>query len=341
MKIGDRSHFSCVTPFRPVAESARMINTTSYIVLLLAIVIIGFMRADYTAITCVIPVAWALLLERSIVFCRGARQNGSTSHTVLLAVIAWLLLSSDADPYLQCLLVTIAVLLKHFQGGLGNYICHPVLAAIVIIEFIQPSVSLLSDLNISSTPMNTLDYTLFNTLDVAGGLTGIAGILADKIPAMQESLLGIIGGAYASCPVAFVLAGLYFIYRGYYNWRVPLLFLVAVAFAASALPVKIHGAYFSILNSSLAPDVIVTYILYQALTGYTVFIASVSWLDFTSRPLTLTGQLVMAFVAGTGLIALRLYTTLQYPEAASIVLAGVFVPCIDRMTRCKVANKMC
>lgn len=334
MKTDKNIFYSNIAPFRPVAESARMINNTSLAVVLVAVIAVSFIRNEFVVFNCMIAVGWPLLLERVIVFCRGAGQKGSTSHSVLLGVIVFALLPEQINVYVLCFTITLAVLLKHFQGGFGNYLCHPSFAAICILELLQPGAKAYFELsNVNGSGNLALNYNFFNSGQLTDGLSNMADVLASRMPEMADCLLGRTDGPLALNPFIYVLAGVYFIYRGYFNWRVPVLFLASITIAVLVLPVSADANYYSIFRAQLLPEVMITYVFYQISAGFIVFVAAVTWLDTTSRPINISGQLVLAVLAGCLLIALRLYTTFQYPELFAMVISGLLVPIIDSLTR--------
>ena len=109
-----------------------------------------------------------------------------------------------------------------------------------------------------------------------------------------------------------ILVGLYFIYRGYLHWQLPLMFIVSAYAAAAFLPIIVEQPGLPnrlIYNPLLAESLSVgfTYINYHLFTGGLILTACVMTADMTSRPLTVRGQIY--FAVGTGLltVAVRLY----------------------------------
>lgn len=330
MKINQPLYLSLSAPFRPVAETAVMMQYTQFITLAVALLAVGLIRGDYAGVVgqALFPALLALLLERLIVFSRGSRQDSSAAHSMLMAIVLWGLLEHD-QWLISCFALVLAVLWKHLWGGLGNYLCHPALVAIAVIEFVCQG----SD----QTPLeiNIRNYGRLSLSDISlnGDMPALADFFADKAPGLLACLTGQVGGAAAFCPAVFALAGVFFIYRGYLNWRVPVIFLGSFILTALLLPLPVAGKYYFLPACGQGPDVLITWLSYQLLTGPLIFAAAVLLVDTTSRPLTLSGQAIFALFAGPTIAALRFYTPLFYPEAITIAALGLIVPLLDSMTR--------
>ncbi|MBN2064230.1 MAG: RnfABCDGE type electron transport complex subunit D [Sedimentisphaerales bacterium] len=330
MKMKQPLYLSLSAPFRPVAETAVMMQYTQFVTLTLALLAVGLIRGEYAGVVgqALFPALLALSLEKLIVFSRGIRQDSSAAHSMLLAIVLWGMLEHD-QWLISCFALIIAVLWKHLWGGLGNYLCHPALAAIAVIELICQS----SDHTPLESNIRNYGRVMLSDISIYGNMPALSEFFAEKAPGLLACLTGQVGGAAAFCPAVFVLVGVYFIYRGYINWRVPVIFLSSFVLAALLLPLPVAGRYFFLPACGQGPDVLITWLSYQLLTGPLIFAAAVLFVDTTSRPMTLSGQAIFALLAGPIIIALRFYTPLFYPEAITFAALGLIVPLLDHFTR--------
>ena len=329
----NKTSYCC--PFRPVAETSRMMHYTQLILLLLAGVAIGYFRRELPMAVCIVPFAAVIILEKFIAYCRSGGHRGSTAHSLILAMIVCFIL--PAGIYWLILLFTalFAILYKHILGGLGGYFLHPALAAIAILELtckdtVSKAFSNLEHISGTIMTMNSIELAKLTVLD---GKMNIEDMFVNKLPTVVDCLLGRNTPAVAAAPLFFAMLGIYCIYRGYLNWRVPIVFIFAVILAVVLLPIKCADGYFAIFACGLSPDVIVTYVFYHLVTGYVIFTATVLFLDTTSRPLTVRGQVWMAFIAGTVAMVFRLYLPVYFAEVYAVLLAGLVVPVIDMVSR--------
>ena len=146
------------------------------------------------------------------------------------------------------------------------------------------------------------------------------------------------GGLGATSALALMIIGLYFVYRGYLRWQLPVLFLAGVYVSALLLPVAVQAgdgratAMFSpILADSVAASF--TYANYHLFTGGVFLAAFVLMAEMTSRPITLSGQMVFALAAGVLTIVFRLYTPIAVPACAAVLVVNTLVGPINRLTR--------
>ena len=150
-------------------------------------------------------------------------------------------------------------------------------------------------------------------LRFVGSVPQLGLYLYDKLPSLQQCQWSAVGGGLGeSCRVLLILIGLYFIYRGYLHWQLPLMFIVSAYAAAAFFPIIVEQPglpdrliYFPLLAENLSVGF--TYINYHLFTGGLVLTAFIMTADMTSRPLTVRGQIYFAVGAGLLTVAVRLY----------------------------------
>ena len=330
-----KKYYCYFTPFRPVAETSRMMHYVQLITLFIAGVVINYFRGSANLAVCILPLIAAVFLEKVIAFCRCGGHRGSTAHTLILTMIVCFILPTGLAWWILLLAVVFSILYKHALGGLGGYFLHPVLPAIAGVAFFGKDIInelFVQNEHITGTIL-TMDSSALEQLTMVNGSLNVEDLFVDKLPTLVDCLLGRDMPVIAACPAVFAMLGVYCIYRGYLNWRVPLTFLLAVIMAVVLFPMKCSDGYHSILASGISPDAIVTYVTYHIFTGYIFFLATVMFLDTTSRPITARGQVWAAFIAGTAAIVLRLYAPFHFAEVFSMALVGAIAPSLNMLTR--------
>jgi electron transport complex protein RnfD len=134
-------------------------------------------------------------------------------------------------------------------------------------------------------------------------------------------LFGNVSGCIGETSViALLIGGIYLIYKGYVDWRVPAFYIGTVFVMVLVLPAKITAAW--------ANDPV-----YHVLAGGLMIGAFFMATDMVTSPLTKKG--LIAFAVGAGILTtlIRFYT--GYPEGVcyAILLMNTATPLIDRWTK--------
>jgi H+/Na+-translocating ferredoxin:NAD+ oxidoreductase subunit D len=163
--------------------------------------------------------------------------------------------------------------------------------------------------------------------------------LLEYLPSLEHCVLGATpGGIGETCAVILILVGVFFMYRGYVPWKLPVAFLGSAYLAAMFLPIMVKQPQASsniILMPFLAggPAVGLTYVHYQIFSGGLILGAMILAGDMTSRPIALRGQVIFAAGAGVLTIVFRLYTHMAIPCYAAILVLNSLTSTINRFTR--------
>ncbi|MBN1436728.1 MAG: RnfABCDGE type electron transport complex subunit D [Sedimentisphaerales bacterium] len=366
---------SMLPPYRLSPESPRRISATMlgalFIPIITGAMFFGF-RVFYIVFLAV-AAGWAA--ENLANAVRNYRQPGSTTQSVLMSVIFAMLLPPTVTWHVPVLGGAATVLIgKHVFGGMGHYVWHPALIGRVVVQLFfnnqlggrqgalltKPMMFFGDVLNrlkesgwfkvdwfesasakvtgyILPEPMNLLRH--FDGLRIIQGDIDLSAYLAEHLPSLEHCVLGATpGGLGTTSALALMVIGLYFVYRGYLRWQLPLLFLVGVYVSALILPVTVSPAgpqrsamIYPIVADSLAVGL--TYAHYQLFSGGVFIAAFVLLAEMTSRPITLPGQMVFALAAGILTMVFRLYTPIAVPACAAVLVLNTLVGPIDRFTR--------
>lgn len=233
--------------------------------------------------------------------------------TDLSAVVTGLLLAfnlpSGSPWYLPVIGSIFAIAIaKQVFGGLGHNFINPALAARAFLMASWP------------VAMTTWPAPLSDGTTGATPLAILKGVSEGQLPSFMQAFTGNIGGCIGeTSAILIILGGLYLVYRGVINIKVPL------AFIGSAF---VFGFLFYGFDLTAA--------VYQIAVGGIMLGAFFMATDYSSTPSTMKGHLIFAIGAGFITIIIRRFG--GYPEGVSysILLMNVVTPLIDRYVQPKV-----
>lgn len=226
------------------------------------------------------------------------------------AVITGLLLALTLPPAIPLWMAAVGAVVaigigKQVYGGLGCNPFNPALVgrAFMIISFPVHMTTWISPLDgvTSATPL---------------GMMKMEGIKTGYM----ELFLGNVGGSLGeTSALLLILGGVYLIYRGVIDWRIPVSFLGTVAVLTMVLG---HDPLFHLLAGGLMLGAF--------------FMAT----DMVTTPLTRLGRIIFGIGAGVLVVIIRLYG--GYPEGVlfSILLMNIFTPIIDKFIRPRVYGEV-
>lgn len=257
------------------------------------------------------------------------------------AVVTAVLLALALPPLAPWWVTTVAVLFaivvaKHLYGGLGQNPFNPAMIGFALVlvsfpvpmttswtapvEFMQSSLGFADALNIIFIGRDTIDaYTMATPLDVYKHQVSIqtsSEILQNPIFGGAESSHIAIGWEWIN--LAFLLGGLYLLWRRIFTWHIPVsylasLFVLAILFgwdADSAVPASLH--------------------LFAGATMLGAFFIATDPVTASTTPL---GKLI--YGAGIGLFIYVIRAWGSYPDAIAfaVLLMNFTAPFIDQYTQ--------
>jgi electron transport complex protein RnfD len=238
--------------------------------------------------------------------------------------------------------VAMIVVGKQLLGGMGNYLWHPVLIGQVIIQLFFHRHLAGAANQIAETFANIPSEALrkLEPLNIVDSVPQLGRYLTDHLPPLQQCIIGYPAGPIGqACAPAIILVGIYFIYRGYLHWQLPLLFLTSAYIAAALLPVIAiqpdTSTQLFIAWPLVAENIEsgFTYVNHHLFAGGLLMGALILSADTTARPITVHGQMIFAIGAGTLAMVFRLYSNITIPSYAAMLTMAIFTPALDRITR--------
>lgn len=202
-------------------------------------------------------------------------------------------------------------IVKQFFGGIGNNFMNPALAARAML--------------LASWPTIMTDWVTpgVDAVSTATPLAILKGQAEGTLPTLTDMLIGNIGGSLGeTSAVLLIIGGVYLLYRGVINWRIPFTYIGTVA-----VMMLIFGG--GVENAT-----------YQLLAGGLMLGAFFMATDYATSPVTKKGQII--FGIGAGLLTSIIRLKGGYPEGVSysILLMNVAAPLIDKYTSPRVFGEV-
>ena len=237
----------------------------------------------------------------------GRKVDLSDNSALVTGILVALILPPEIPLYAAGLGSIFAIVIgKQLFGGLGKNIFNPALIGRAFL--------------VATYPVLMTTWTKPTGFDAVTSATPLAAARFDGIMTPFSRLfLGSISGSLGeTSALALILGGLYLLYKGYIDWRIPFAALASLL-ALSALLWGINPSQFS------SP-------IFHLLAGGFLIGAIFMATDPTTSPVTRSGRWI--FGAGVGIITLVIRTWGGYPEGVmfSILLMNAFRPLIDRYT---------
>jgi electron transport complex protein RnfD len=282
---------------------------------------------------------------------------------------------SDSSPSFWALIPIAALLLVIMLwlfGGLGGRHSHPVLVTYLLLVVCFPSALvsnriltrdhlLLGEL-MRSSPVdrpqvdswiarnhneNDADYTDPAASRLARYTSGrelpprrwlpLEGLLRDSMPPLEDFIIaGQPGAIGTSSVVAVIIAGLFLMYRGMIDFRIPLLAIATAYIAMLTLPVPTLIAaapqwrWFAFHQAEIGWSVAITFVNYEIMASPLIFTAFFLASAPMIRPMTGPGRIVFAILLGLAAAAFQLYISVANGPYLALLIVSVLTPLIDR-----------
>lgn len=290
------------------------VNLTLLPVALMAVYFFGI-SAFLIILTCVVT---SLLTEYIWQKARGQRVTITDGSAILTGLLLALTLPPRLPLWMAAIGAVVAISLgKHVFGGLGHNPFNPALigrAFLVMCFSVEMTTWYLPravDTVATATPLASLKMSAVDTVGTATPVpdAGITEIASDYWSLFIGNVSGSLGETSA---LVIILGGLYLIYKGYVDYRIPVGYFGTVA----------------ALSAIFGHDPI-----WQLLAGGLMLGGFYMLTDMVTSPITKKGRWIFGIGAGIIVVLNRLFG--GYPEGVlySILLMNMAVPLINRFTR--------
>jgi len=163
-------------------------------------------------------------------------------------------------------------------------------------------------------------------------------VLRDYLPPMEDCVLGAVpGGIGTTSAVAVIIGGLFLLYRGLIDYRIPLMITAAAWIALLVLPIPVGGTdppawhWFPGHARGIGWSVGLTLANYQVLASPLLFTAFFLAGSPTIRPLSRKGRAIYAMLTGVMAAGFQLYLSVSLGSYLALLLAGLITPMLDRL----------
>lgn len=292
----------------------------------------------YVMVVVLVSLVTAVVTEAVIQRARGVEITVYDGSAAVTGILLAMTLPPNVPLYIPLVGSAFAIgIAKQAFGGLGCNIWNPALAgrAFLLAAYSGSIVmskwpvveklftgNILTDAVTKATPCAVLKDTPlaffehYRLWDIAGGF----------IP-------GSIGETSA---IALLAGGLFLIWRGAVNWRLPLSFILTVMIMVVVMPMKDGGGGTVAFWQTAYwhdPLFVIKFVLAHAMSGGLIIGAFFMATDMVTSPLTSKGQLIFGVGCGVLVGVIRLWG--GYPEGVcySILIMNTVVWVIDRVTR--------
>ena len=286
-------------------------------------------------IQCALAVSFALLFEYAALRLRGRDpapflRDGSVVVTALLFAVS----ITPLAPWWVCLCgIAFAVIIgKHAFGGIGCNIFNPAMAGYVFVLACFP-------VQMNTWPalpvhglgayLDSIFPTGATAPDMLSGATALDELknrleLMEMVSEINASpVFGLAGGAgWEWINLLYLLGGVYLLARGVIKWHIPVAVLAGVFLT-------------SLLFYVYDPEVHASPV-FHLFSGATMLCAFFIATDPVTASTTWPGRLLYGVLVGALICLLRGWGAYPDGVAFAVLLANVFVPLIDLLTRPKV-----
>jgi len=171
----------------------------------------------------------------------------------------------------------------------------------------------------------------FLTLDV---------LLRDRMPTLEDLIVaGQPGGIGTSSVIAVIIGGLFLLYRGMIDFRVPLVVFAVAYVALVLLPVPVvlsdRAEYRWLALRSVGWPTALTFVHYELLAGPLAFVAFFLATAPNIRPLVRRARTTYAALVGLLAAVMQLYVSVSFGAYVALLLASLVTPLIDKWRRPK------
>lgn len=254
----------------------------------------------------IVSILTAVITEAAVMKIRNKPVTINDGSAVITGLLLALTLSPAMPLWMVAVGSAVAIGIgKQVYGGLGHNPFNPALVgrAFLMVTFPVHATTWISPVDGMSTA------TPLNLIKMQGVKTGYFNLLIGNVA----------GSLGETSALLLILGGLYLLYKGIIDWRIPASYLGTVA----------------VLTLVLGRDPI-----FHLLAGGLMLGAFFMATDMVTTPVTKLGRIVFGVGAGILVVLIRLYG--GYPEGVlfSILLMNVFTPIIDRYTRSRIYGEV-
>ena len=165
----------------------------------------------------------------------------------------------------------------------------------------------------------------------------LSALLRDAMPPLEDFIIaGQPEPLGTSSTIAVIIGGLFLLYRGVIDYRIPLLTCLSAYTALLILPIPtlISAApewhWAAMRMPGIGWSVAITFVNYEVMASPLIFMAFFLATSPTLRPMTRRGRTIYAVFLGLVCAAFQLYVSVSFGPYLALLIASVLTPELDR-----------
>jgi Na+-translocating ferredoxin:NAD+ oxidoreductase RnfD subunit len=145
-------------------------------------------------------------------------------------------------------------------------------------------------------------------------------LIRDGLPPIEDLIVGGHPGPIGTtCQIAVIIGGLFMLYRGVIDYRIPLLIIVSA-----------YGIFLAMVQRGAGAALGVTFANYEMMASPMLFTAFFLATSSAIRPLARRARVVYAIFVGALSAITQLYVSVSVGPYIALLIAGVFAAALDR-----------
>jgi len=172
----------------------------------------------------------------------------------------------------------------------------------------------------------------------AGSFLSMEALLRDQMPPLEDLIVGGAPGPIGiSSAIAIIVGGMFLMYRGVIDYRIPLLIVLAALIALLVLPVPVairetarQWQWLALRNRDVSLPVAATFANYELLASPLLFVAFFLATETGIRPMARRARAIYAILIGLVAAALQLYVSVRVGPYIAMLVVGLLSPILDR-----------
>jgi Na+-translocating ferredoxin:NAD+ oxidoreductase RnfD subunit len=168
------------------------------------------------------------------------------------------------------------------------------------------------------------------------------GLLRDAMPPLEDFIVaGQPAAIGQSSVIAIIIGGLFLLYRGMIDYRIPLLTCASAYLALLVLPIPAvinNGAQWrwaAFRTTATGWSAGITFVNYEMMASPLIFTAFFLATTASIRPMTRRGRTVFALTLGVASAAVQLYVSVSYGPYLALLIISLLTPELDKWFRVK------
>ncbi|MGB7157028.1 MAG: RnfABCDGE type electron transport complex subunit D [Tepidisphaeraceae bacterium] len=191
------------------------------------------------------------------------------------------------------------------------------------------------------TAANLLRDFTRGTAQLNRGWLTLDEVIRDRLPPLEDLIIGGQPGPIgASSAVAVIMGGMFLLYRGMIDYRVPLLIVLAAFATFLVLPIPVvitenvpRWRWFAVSQPGVGWSWAITFANYELMAGPLLFVACFFATAPGVRPMYRRARAAYAILLGILAAVAQLYLSVSFGAYVALILASPLTPLLDRWLR--------